>query len=91
MNHPGQDIAKTLRAFLPLRVGGVGGADGERAGVRCSFHHLRVPGEGGRHANFQWDGRSPLNPIMVGEEKKTALILAFSPRRRNRCSRVWSI
>jgi hypothetical protein len=30
MNHPGQDITKTLRAFLPLRVGGVCGADGER-------------------------------------------------------------
>ena len=44
LNHPGQDIAKTLRAFLPLRVGGVCGADGERAGVRCSFHHLRVHG-----------------------------------------------
>ena len=25
---------------------------GERAGVRCSFHHLRAPGEGGRHTNF---------------------------------------
>ena len=42
MNHPGQDITKTLRAFLPLRVGGVCGADGERAGVRCAFHHFRV-------------------------------------------------
>jgi hypothetical protein len=28
-------FAKALRAFLPLRVGGVRGADGERAGVRC--------------------------------------------------------
>jgi hypothetical protein len=34
---------------------------------------------------------SPMNPMMVGEKKKTALILAFSPRRRNRCFRVWSI
>jgi hypothetical protein len=33
----------------------------------------------------------PKNPEMVGEKKKTALILAFSPRRRNRCSRIWSI
>jgi hypothetical protein len=33
----------------------------------------------------------PMNPMMVGEEKKTALILAFSPRRRNRCSRIWLI
>jgi len=55
LNHPGQDITKTLRAFLPLRVGGVCGADGERAGVRCSFHHLWVPGEGGlniQHSTF---------------------------------------
>jgi len=29
----------------------------------------------------------PMDPMMVGEKKKTALILAFSPRRRNRCSR----
>ena len=27
---------------LPLRVDGVCGADGERTGVRCSFHHLWV-------------------------------------------------
>jgi hypothetical protein len=33
LNHPGQDIAKTLRAFLPLRVSGAGGADGEMAGI----------------------------------------------------------
>jgi hypothetical protein len=33
-------FAKRLGAFPPLRVGGVCGADGERAGVRCSFHHL---------------------------------------------------
>jgi hypothetical protein len=26
----------------PLRVGGVCGADGERAGVRCAFHQLWV-------------------------------------------------
>jgi len=32
-------FAQTLGAFLPLRVGG---ADGERAGVRCAFHHLGV-------------------------------------------------
>jgi hypothetical protein len=39
-NHPTHDFAKTLGAFLPLRVGGVWGADGEscqaevRPGVR---------------------------------------------------------
>ena len=38
-------FTKMRRTFLPLRVGGVGGADGERAGVRCSFHHLWVQGE----------------------------------------------
>ena len=37
MNCPTHDFAKTLGAFLPLRVGGVCGADGERAGVRCAF------------------------------------------------------
>ena len=42
MNLAARDIGKTLGAFLPLRVGGVCGADGERAGVRCSFHHLRA-------------------------------------------------
>jgi hypothetical protein len=42
----------------------------------------------------EWRGKSvssPKNPKMVGEKKKSALILAFSPRRRNYCSRVWSI
>jgi len=37
-----------IRAFdccLPLRVGGVCGADGERVGVRCAFHHLWVQRE----------------------------------------------
>ena len=29
---------KTRGTFLPLRVGGVGGADGERAGVKCLFN-----------------------------------------------------
>ena len=47
LNHPVHAIGKTQGAFLPLRVGGVGGADGERAGVRCSFHHLEVSGKGG--------------------------------------------
>ncbi len=28
-------FAKALRAFLPLRFGGVCGADGDRAGARC--------------------------------------------------------
>jgi len=31
MNHPMHDFNKTLGAFLLLRVGGVVGADGERA------------------------------------------------------------
>jgi len=35
---------KTQGAFLPLRVGGVCGADGERVGVRCSSHHLKFHG-----------------------------------------------
>ena len=34
------EFAKTRRTFLPLRVGGVCGADGERAGVRCSSYHF---------------------------------------------------
>jgi hypothetical protein len=46
MNKPAFNFMLTLRAFPPLRVGGVCGADGERAGVRCSFHHLGVHGEG---------------------------------------------
>ena len=33
---------KTRGTFLPLRVGGVGGADGERAGVKCLFNQSRV-------------------------------------------------
>ena len=32
VNHPTHDFAKTPGAFLPLRVGGVGGADGEGRG-----------------------------------------------------------
>jgi len=31
-------FARMLGAFLPLRVGGVCGTDGERAGVRCAFN-----------------------------------------------------
>ncbi len=46
LNHAALSSVSTLRAFLPLRVGGVGGADGERAGVRCMFQHLRVHGTG---------------------------------------------
>jgi len=69
MHHQTHNFIKTLGAFLPLRVGGVCGADGERAGVRCSFHHLRVPGEGGRHTNFQWGGRSLQEPWKNGEKK----------------------
>ena len=41
LNDPAYASAKTLRAFPPLRVGGVGGADGERAGVRCASHHYQ--------------------------------------------------
>jgi len=41
------DHLETLGAFLPLRVGGVCAADGERAGVRCSSIHLQVQGQGG--------------------------------------------
>ena len=48
---------KTPGVFPPLRVGGVGGADGERAGVRCAFIHLRVHGEG---FGFMGRGRAKL-------------------------------
>ena len=47
MDHTTHDFAKTLGAFLPLRVGGVCGADGERAGVRCAFHHFGFHAAGG--------------------------------------------
>ena len=33
-------MMRTSVCCPPLRVGGVSGADGERAGVRCSSHHL---------------------------------------------------
>jgi hypothetical protein len=70
LNHPGQDIAKTLRAFLPLRVGGVCGADGERAGVRCSSHHLRVHGAGGLSCPTifwgSWGRRAFVPPLPPG-------------------------
>ena len=42
LNDPAQAIVKTQGAFPPLRVGG---ADGERAGVRCASHHLGVHGK----------------------------------------------
>ena len=42
LNHPAQAIIKTQGAFPPLRVGG---ADGERAGVRCASHNLGVHGK----------------------------------------------
>jgi hypothetical protein len=45
LNHLRHSIEKTLEAFLPLRVGGVCEADGERAGVRCSSHHFGLQGE----------------------------------------------
>ena len=48
LNQPAHSNVKTRGAFPPLRVGGVGGADGERAGVRCAFSHLEVHGQGGR-------------------------------------------
>ncbi len=37
---------EAFACFLPLRVGGVCEADGERGGVRCAFHYLWVRGEG---------------------------------------------
>jgi len=37
---------KAIACGLPLRVGGVREADGERGGVRCAFHHLRAVCEG---------------------------------------------
>ncbi len=45
LNHPRHSIEKALRAFPPLRVGGVCGADGERAGVRCPSHQFGVQGK----------------------------------------------
>jgi N-glycosylase/DNA lyase len=45
LNQLTHSSAKMLGAFPPLRVGGVSGADGERAGVRCSSNHLWVHGE----------------------------------------------
>jgi len=42
--YPTPSSDETLGAFLPLRVGGVGGADGERAGVRCTSRQLWVHG-----------------------------------------------
>ena len=47
LNQPVLSNVKTPGAFPPLRVGGVGGADGERAGVRCASLHLGVHGAGG--------------------------------------------
>ncbi|MEI8288683.1 MAG: ATP-dependent metallopeptidase FtsH/Yme1/Tma family protein [Verrucomicrobiota bacterium] len=46
LNQPVLSDDKTQGAFPPLRVGGGGGADGERAGVRCASIHLEVHGEG---------------------------------------------
>ena len=46
LNQQLRSTVKTQGAFLSLRVGGVGGADGERAGVRCLSHHFGVHGEG---------------------------------------------
>ena len=48
-------FAEALGTFLPLRVGVVGGADGERAGVRCSFHQIRVQAE--------WKTTNPLSQL----------------------------
>ena len=41
-------LAWKLGAILPLRVGGVSGADGERAGVRCPLLYFGVQSEGER-------------------------------------------
>ena len=64
--NPSKHLGKRLGAFLPLRVGGVGGADGERAGVRCSFHHIWVHGGGLSLTNhlpvFSLRGNFPPSP-----------------------------
>ena len=57
VNHPTHDFAKSLGAFLPLRVGGVCGADGERAGVRCPLHRFEVHGMKSRSAWASWQSK----------------------------------
>ncbi len=47
VNQPGHSDVKLRGAFLPLCVGG---ADGERVGVRCAFLPLGVLGEDRRRA-----------------------------------------
>jgi len=39
-------MTRAFACYPPLRVGGVCGAGGERAGVRCTFHHLSLHVEG---------------------------------------------
>ena len=72
MNHPAHAIVMTLGAFLPLRVGG---ADGERAGVRCSSHHLRIQEEGGRRP----DGGEVAHPLRRNQSGSVMLefVIAF--------------
>jgi hypothetical protein len=61
--------------------------------VSLKINNLRTwfTGEIGRPTESLYHARPPQKPKMVSGKKKPALILAFSPRRRNRCSRVWSI
>ncbi len=42
LNYQELSNSVTRRALLPLRVGGVFGADGERAGVRWATDHLGI-------------------------------------------------
>ena len=63
LNHPAQAIVKTQGAFPPLRVGG---ADGERAGVRCASHNLRVHGG-------QFPGNCNVKPKLVSEAANGAI------------------
>lgn len=65
LNHAGQDIVKTLRAFLPRRVGGVCGADGERV---SPVHH-----ETGSNAVAARSGssRAASESTMVANERAT--------------------
>ena len=79
MNHPTHDSIKTQRAFLPLRVGGVGGADGERGGVRCASHHLWV----------QWAGSLSTTIFGFMNGITTSLPCFPSPRRGHTWQGFW--
>ena len=67
--------AVTPGAFLPLRVGGVCGADGERAGVRCSSHHLGFMGEEAQL--FPSKFHFPSSPVIFGNLRSSLGVASF--------------